>query len=124
MSKDSENNLDYCIICLDELDSDNNNYINSCDLLITACECKYNIHRSCFNQWLNTRNNSSNVNCLICGSEGQIIVSRREKCKRKCLQIISPKTFCAPVIWIVILFFLLIVGSQESQENNDDSQNS
>ena len=55
-----------CIICL-------NNVNNNIPLLyncIKTCNCKYNIHNSCFIQMIKYNfDNKSNINCCLCNKE-------------------------------------------------------
>ena len=63
--------LEPCIICFDNIDENGNVTINSSNLLITLnCNCKYSVHRTCLNHWLQTRpHQNMAIRCLVCGSE-------------------------------------------------------
>ena len=115
MSKDNEDSNDNCIICLDEINYSNKKFVPSTDLLITACECRYNIHRSCFNQWLSARNSDS-INCLVCASEGEIIITRKEKCRRRCSRVLLSSIFWNCFLGGGLIFcWILIVTHNSSQ---------
>lgn len=116
MSKDHEDSTDNCIICLDEINYSNNKFVPSTDLLITACECRYNIHRSCFNQWLSARN-SDTINCLVCASEGEIIITRKEKCKRRCSRVLSSNYFLGTIFWVGLMFCWILIVTYNSSGN-------
>ena len=110
-----------CIICLDILDEKSKDCALSDDLLKTTCNCKYNIHRECLNQWVTSRS-SDNISCLVCASEAHVVTTPKEKCYRNCKRFMSPKKFCKPCLFIC-LFFCWIFAIIPRNEQNNDSEN-
>ena len=78
------------------------------------CDCKYNVHHSCFSKWVDERS-TANVNCLICSSEGVIILScsqliKHYMCRLRCRKfyMFIIRTACwvciMSVIWELFMF--------------------
>ena len=64
LPQDSSNN-DECIICFeshqDETSESKTKEVSTMPFIITNCECKYNCHEKCLQEWIN-----NNPRCLLC----------------------------------------------------------
>ena len=83
-----------CVICLEIHDENGLKCVPHSNHINAKCECAYFVHRSCFQKWVHTRPQDTNtVNCLVCSSEGVLVLSYKERiikvfANRKCLKLI------------------------------------
>ena len=69
-----------CVICLEIYDEQGVECVSHSKHINAKCECAYFVHRSCFQKWVHTRPQHTNmVNCLVCSSEGVIVLSYTER---------------------------------------------
>lgn len=62
-----------CVICLERVDNNNAITVHRSKLLTCECDCRYYIHKSCFDKWMT--NHTSEVSCLICLSKASPVLS-------------------------------------------------
>ena len=76
-SNSSINEEDYCVICLDN--EPDRLYINTYFIEFASCNCKYNVHKECFDKWQKQKTRQPHYSrCLICGSH--VVLQREYKC--------------------------------------------
>ena len=100
-----------CVICFDTVDNKGHQCCRSTSLLIARCDCDYAVHKKCMNEWLENRP-SSNVQCLICSSEAETVLSCSERSLECWMRIRSEDSVRKLIVcvgWIVILFFIFII---------------
>jgi hypothetical protein len=84
-----------CVICLEIYDENEIECVPQSNHINSKCECAYFVHRSCFKRWIHSRpQNINGVNCLVCSSEGVIVLSYKERIMKiltnqKCLKLID-----------------------------------
>ena len=67
-----------CVICLEEYDEINKACVPHSHHIIAKCKCEYFVHTSCFQKWVRTRPIKT-VNCILCASEGVLVMSYTER---------------------------------------------
>ena len=72
-----------CVICMEVHDANMRKCVEHSNLIITRCECKYYVHEHRFTKWYEARPTHA-TNCLVCSSEGEIVLPLSEKIVRKC----------------------------------------
>ena len=110
-----------CVICLEFEDEFKIRTIIHTKLLKCQCECKYYIHKSCFDKWLNKRPNS-NLTCLICSSTAKPVLSYKDCCV-KILNSRRLKTCCKEfsklIQWSLCLTFIWLLLIEIENLNNN-----
>lgn len=115
-----------CVICMETLDNKNRKCVPHSTLFTTSCDCKYRIHKKCFAEWLKQRP-TNDIRCLICASDGMLLLTRMELCRRKipfCIHIFY-KT-CLGCYYIFFFFFvwqvvlILIHNNYEPQYSEEE----
>ncbi len=112
-----------CVICLENCINNKEYSISHSKLINSECNCKYKIHKSCFDKWLKNRP-IEEINCLICSSKAKPILTCNQQCyelTRKMnynkIIICISKTFIIIVLMIFILFILNILESWNNNYN-------
>ena len=103
-----------CVICLERMDNNKAPSMPHSKLLTCECDCRYYIHKSCFDKWMVNR--PTEVTCLICLSKASPVLSycdhvaicmRSRGCirlKRDCLHCFS-WFMCFMGLWIMLRIF-------------------
>ena len=118
-----------CVICMEVYDANKAKCIENTKLIISKCGCKYYIHKSCFLKWYKLRP-TLDMNCMVCASEGEIVLSFYQKIIRKCssrnckfLMKMLRWVLVGAITWnIYILFVLLydkVVVTDYMNDEND-----
>lgn len=91
-----ENN---CVICLEEYDENHNACVPHSKHMIAECKCAYFVHPSCFRKWIRNRPTKS-VNCILCASEGTLVMSYNER-----IEVVMKTTICRRTIIFAMRIF-------------------
>ena len=103
-----------CVICLERMDQNKIVSVPHNKLLTCECECRYYIHKSCFDKWMTNR--PTEVSCLICLSKASPVLSCRDRVlicirsrgcariKRDCLHCFS-WVMCFISLWVTLRIF-------------------
>ena len=95
-----------CVICLETMDGNQRMATPRHKMLKCECECKYYIHKSCFDKWLANRPN--NVSCLICLSKAKPVTTPMDIVKKCCyVRYERVKILCHTFISWVLCFISL-----------------
>jgi len=115
-----------CVICLEEYDEVDKVCVPHSKHIIAECKCVYLVHPSCFRKWVQTRPTKS-VNCIICASEGVLVMSYTEKimiamktanCRN--IIVIAMRIFCWICIFISIWEFATFIENISGEYYEDD----
>ena len=117
-----------CVICLEIYDEQGVECVPHSKHINAKCECAYFVHRSCFQKWVNTRPQHTNmVNCLVCSSEGVIVLSYTERImkvftNRKWLKTIKclMNVFCWFCVFMMIWQIGIFVENRENSVYGDE----
>ena len=97
-----------CVICLDFLDDTGVVAKQKSDIArAPECNCNYLAHKSCFEQWVQDKP-TEDLSCLVCGSEMELIVSRREQCQG-CMKKHIPQKNIGFLATIAAVFFVYLL---------------
>lgn len=99
ISCESEPIDELCVICLEFEDSFKKRTINHSKFLICKCKCNYHIHKNCFDKWLVARPNKQ-VRCLICSSDGDLVLTCEKKCVNNCVNYITGEICISHLIMV------------------------
>lgn len=110
-----------CVICLEVYDGEKRACVPHSKHIVAKCDCAYFVHSSCFQKWVQARPTNS-VNCLVCSSEGVLVLSYVEGISivlksRRCRNVLVSMTrmFC----WGCVLMLLWEISCFiESREND------
>lgn len=117
-----------CVICLEIHDENGLKCVPHSNHINAKCECAYFVHRSCFQKWVHTRPQDTNtVNCLVCSSEGVLVLSYKERImkvftNRKCLKLIHcvSNVFCWFCVFMMIWQIGVFVENREQSVYGDE----
>ena len=96
-----------CVICLDILDSsgvaakEKSNFTRTPD-----CDCNYYLHTSCFEQWVIDKP-TDELNCLVCGSDAELVISYRKRCET-CMEGCKPPKNIGFLVTVGVIFFVYL----------------
>tara|TARA_Y100000741_G_C18165503_1_gene522979 strand:- start:160 stop:804 length:645 start_codon:yes stop_codon:yes gene_type:complete len=109
-----------CVICLEIYDEQGIECVSHSKHINAKCECAYFVHRSCFQKWVQTRPTNS-VNCLVCSSEGVLVLSYTERIK----QVVTSRRFRKMLgsmfhvfCWISVFMCIWQIGIFVEQREN------
>ena len=115
-----------CVICMDNLDTNNRKCVPHYKFLNAECNCEYRIHKKCFTQWLKKRP-TDEVRCLICASNGELVLSCVGKCcqrlhsyQRMCYVIYRGCCYACFLILGWQVFFLILDCVDVSHDDNQE----
>lgn len=110
-----------CVICLEVYDGEKRACVPHSKHIVAKCDCAYFVHSSCFQKWIQTRPTNS-VNCLVCSSEGVLVLSYVERTSivlksRRCRNLLVSMTrmFC----WGCVLMLLWEISCFIENREND-----
>ena len=110
-----------CVICLEVYDGEKRACVPRSKHIVAKCDCAYFVHSSCFQKWEQTRPTNS-VNCLVCSSEGVLVLSYVERISvvlksRRCRNVLVSITrmFC----WGCVLMLLWEISCFIENREND-----
>ena len=110
-----------CVICLEVYDGEKRACVPHSKHIDAKCECAYFVHTSCFQKWVQTRPTNS-VNCLVCSSEGMLVLSYVERISivlksRRCRKMLTSMTriFC----WLCLMMLLWEISCFIENREND-----
>jgi hypothetical protein len=110
-----------CVICLEVYDGEKRACVPHSKHIVAKCDCAYFVHSSCFQKWVQTRPTNS-VNCLVCSSEGVLVLSYVERISivlksRRCRNLLVSMTrmFC----WGCVLMLLWEISCFIENREND-----
>ena len=110
-----------CVICLEVYDGEKRACVPHSKHIVAKCDCVYFVHSSCFQKWIQTRPTNS-VNCLVCSSEGVLVLSYVERISivlksRRCRNLLVSMTriFC----WGCVLMLLWEISCFIENREND-----
>ena len=115
VNTECDENNELCVICLDNMDSRNVATQPHTVFLNCECECKYYVHGSCFEMWVDKR--PTEISCLICLSKAEqlynynrymreyILIYNCRYLRRTCVNLIS----CVLCLFRIMLMLGIIV---------------
>jgi hypothetical protein len=111
-----------CVICLEVYDGEKRACVPHSKHIVAKCDCAYFVHSSCFQKWIQTRPPTNSVNCLVCSSEGVLVLSYVEGISivlksRRCRNLLVSMTrmFC----WGCVLMLLWEISCFIENREND-----
>jgi len=111
-----------CVICLEVYDGEKRACVPHSKHIVAKCDCAYFVHSSCFQKWIQTRPPTNSVNCLVCSSEGVLVLSYVEGISivlksRRCRNVLVSMTriFC----WGCVLMLLWEISCFIENREND-----
>jgi len=111
-----------CVICLEVYDGEKRACVPHSKHIVAKCDCAYFVHSSCFQKWIQTRPPTNSVNCLVCSSEGVLVLSYVERISivlksRRCRNLLVSMTriFC----WGCVLMLLWEISCFIENREND-----
>jgi hypothetical protein len=120
-----------CVICLEIHDEQGLECVSHSKHINAKCECAYFVHRSCFHKWIQTRTRGDDinaVNCLVCSSEGAIVLSYQERIKnvflnRRCLKMAQciSNVFCWWCVFMLIWELGDFLETNQQNRYNEES---
>ena len=107
--------LEPCIICYEKFDENNNKPFMSTKFVKNInCNCKYMVHESCMNIWLenciiNTHRKSKlNIKCLICASPVHCITHKIEN-NDNILSLKAKQEICRCLTCLIIIMIIGLI---------------